>query len=78
LPDRDREQHGKMLSAHIEQVKAIAARAYNNQRSAALRSGIGVQVEFVGQPDVALAFESLSSERNRDRAKKHRASECSH
>ncbi|SQA97990.1 Uncharacterised protein [Cedecea neteri] len=58
-----------MLSAHLAQVKAIAARAHNNQRGAALHSGIGVQVEFVGQPDVALAFESLSSERNRDRTK---------
>ncbi|QUG73741.1 S8 family serine peptidase (plasmid) [Erwinia sp. E602] len=34
-----------------------------------MQSGIGIQVEFVGQPDVALAFESLSNERSRDRSR---------
>lgn len=69
LPERDRQQHGQMLSRQIQQVKAIAAKARDNQRAAQLQSGIGIQVEFVGQPDVSLAFESLGNERNRDRSK---------
>lgn len=69
LPERDRRLHGQMLSTQLQQVRAIAAQARDYQRTAALQSGIGIQVEFVGQPDVALAFESLSYERNSDRSK---------
>lgn len=69
LPERDRQQHGQMLSRQLQQVKAIAAKARDNQKAAQLQSGIGLQVEFVGQPDVSLAFESLGNERNRDQSK---------
>lgn len=70
LPDRDRQQHGNMLLGHLQQIRAIAAQARTMQNTAGIQSGIGVQVEFVGQPDVALAFESLNSERGRDPAKR--------
>lgn len=69
LPERDRQQHGQMLSRQLQQVRAIAARSGGYQRAAGLQSGIGIQVEFVGQPDVALAFESLGNERSRDRSR---------
>lgn len=68
LPERDRQQHGQMLSRQLQQVKAIAAHSAGNQRAVGLKSGIGIQVEFVGQPDVILAFESLGNERSRDRS----------
>lgn len=70
LPERDRQQHGDMLMRHLQQIKAIAAQAKSAQNIMGLRSGTGVQVEFVGQPDVALAFESLSAERGRDGTKR--------
>ncbi|NHB87009.1 S8 family peptidase [Photorhabdus tasmaniensis] len=69
LPERERREHGQALNAQLQQLKAIAAKSRNQHIQLKLRSGIGLQVEFVGQPDVALAFESLSSEkgRNKDR-----------
>lgn len=70
LPERDRQQHGTMLMNHLQQVKAIAAQAKAAQISVGLQSGIGVQVEFVGQPDVALAFESLGYEVGRNHARR--------
>jgi len=59
-----------MLLGHLQQVRAIAARANSAQRAVGLRSGIGIQVEFVGQSDVPLAFESLSNETGRDPTKR--------
>lgn len=70
LPERERQLHGNMLMGHLQQIKAIAAQAKAMQKAAGIQSGIGIQVEFVGQPDVALAFESLNSERGRDQAKR--------
>lgn len=69
VPELDRQAHGQALSVQLQQVKAIAARLHEEQTLLALRSGIGVQVEFVGQPDVALAFESLGNERGKNEAK---------
>ncbi|WP_215845181.1 S8 family peptidase [Candidatus Pantoea bituminis] len=54
---------------HLQQVKAIAAKAKLVQNAVGLQSGVGIQVEFVGQPDIALAFESLGYEVGRDKAK---------
>lgn len=60
VPERDRHQHGTMLLGHLQQIRAMASRARSAQSAAGLRSGIGIQVEFVGQSDAPLAFESLS------------------
>lgn len=70
VPELDRQTHGQALSVQLQQVKAIAARLHEAQNRLTLRSGIGVQVEFVGQPHVALAFESLGNERGRNEAKR--------
>lgn len=70
LPERNRQQHGQALLTQLQQVKAIAIRAREAQIAHTLKSGIGVQVEFIGQPDVALAFESLSDERHPDKSKR--------
>ncbi|MFJ5491639.1 S8 family peptidase [Pectobacterium carotovorum] len=69
LPERDRQNHGQALGLHLQQIKAIAAQSRLEQVDLSLISGIGIQVEFVGQPDVALAFESLQSEKGRDKSK---------
>ncbi|WP_244319773.1 MULTISPECIES: S8 family peptidase [Pantoea] len=70
VPERERHQHGNMLMGHLQQIKSFATQAKTIQNAAGLQSGVGIQVEFVGQPDVALAFESLSSEKGRDQAKR--------
>lgn len=70
LPARDRQTHGSMLLGQLQQVKADATQARVAQNAFGIQSGVGVQVEFVGQPDVPLAFESLSHEAGRDPAKR--------
>ncbi|WP_367165963.1 S8 family peptidase [Kosakonia cowanii] len=70
LPERNRQQHGQTLLNQLQRLKAIAERAREAQIAHTLSSAIGVQVEFIGQPDVALAFESLSDERPRDLSKR--------
>lgn len=70
VPERDRHQHGTMLLGQLQQVRAIAAQASSAQNTVGIRGGIGIQVEFVGQSDVPLAFESLSNETGRDPAKR--------
>ncbi|EOZ6414612.1 S8 family peptidase [Cronobacter turicensis] len=69
IPELDRQTHGRSLNLQLQQVKAIAAQVREKQSKLALISGIGVQVEFVGQPDVALAFESLRNEKGKDKDK---------
>ena len=68
LPERERQSHGQALNFQLQQIKAIAAQAQERQAQLALISGIGIQVEFVGQPDVALAFESLRNEKGKNKA----------
>jgi hypothetical protein len=70
LPERNRQQHGTMLMRQLQQIKAIAAQAKSAQNAIGVQSGVGIQVEFVGQPDVELAFESLGYEVGRDQAKR--------
>lgn len=47
----------------------MSSLARSRQEGLQLISGFGVQVEFVGQPDVALAFESLGSEIGKNKAR---------
>ena len=49
-PERDREQHSRMLRGQIGELRA------------AMEEGLGLQVEFESFPDVELAFESLARE----------------
>ena len=46
-------------------MKPAAEAAVASQRQLALESGLGLQIEFVGQPDVELAFQSLADERKK-------------
>lgn len=62
VPTLDRTQHGTSLKAQLLALKPLAQQAVAVQQEQGLESGLGLQVEFVGQPDVALAFESLVSQ----------------
>lgn len=69
LPQRDRQTHGQILKTQLQLVKTMSSLARSRQEGLQLISGFGVQVEFVGQPDVALAFESLGSEVGKNKAR---------
>ncbi|MCE2661110.1 MAG: hypothetical protein LW854_23270, partial [Rubrivivax sp.] len=66
----DRVQHGNALRAQLLALRPIAQQAVAAQKEQGLESGLGLQVQFVGQPDVALAFESLGYEGGKDPQKK--------
>lgn len=70
VPSLDRVQHGTSLNAQLLALKPIAEEAVAAQRQQGLESALGLQVEFVGQPDVALAFESLGYELGKDPQRK--------
>jgi hypothetical protein len=62
VPDLPRQQHGSGLQTQLEALEPIAAEAKRVQEQQQLASGLGLQIEFAGQPDVELAFESLANE----------------
>lgn len=70
VPARNRLQHGGSLKAQLIALKPVAQHVVAAQQEHGLESGLGLQVEFVGQPDVALAFESLGFELGKDSRKK--------
>ncbi|HDK9341716.1 TPA: S8 family peptidase [Staphylococcus aureus] len=64
-PKLDRAAHGKELQAQIGRVRLRMDEAVELQQAAGNRGGLGLQLEFKSQPDVRLAFESLSREKQR-------------
>jgi len=69
VPQLDRAKHGLMLQAQLHTLFPIAKRAVEVQTEQGLESGLGLQIQFIGLPDVTLAFESLGLERGRDPTK---------
>ena len=65
----NRAQHGAALQAQLIALRTIATQAADVQTERGLESGLGLQIQFVGLPDVTLAFESLGLERGRDPSK---------
>ena len=63
-PKPDRAKHGAMLQAQLLALKPTARQAVEMQIEQGLKSGLGLQIQFIGQSDVALAFESLGNEKN--------------
>jgi len=63
---QDRAQHGAALRADVHALRPIAEQAVFQQKEQDLQSGLGLQIQFIGLPNVALAFESLGDERARD------------
>lgn len=66
VPPPNRAQHGAALKAQLQALKPIAQQVAKAQKEQGLESGLGLQILFTGMPDIALAFESLGSERGRD------------
>lgn len=66
VPTPDRAQHGASLMGQLQALKPIAQQMAEAQQEQNLESGLGLQIQFVGVQNVALAFESLGSERGRD------------
>ena len=66
VPVQERATHGAALQAQLRALQPLAIQAAEQQRQHGLESGLGLQIQFVGLPDVALAFESLGDERSRD------------
>lgn len=61
-PDLPRAQHGTALRAQLQELKPAAEAAAVRQREQGIESGLGLQIQFISQPDVELAFESLANE----------------
>jgi hypothetical protein len=69
VPKRNRAQHGAALQAQLQALKPLAQTAVQSQKEQGLQSGLGLQIQFVGIPNVDLAFESLGNEHSRDPGK---------
>ena len=69
VPKRNRGDHGAALQAQLLALRPISEQAVEAQTERGLQSGLGLQIQFVGLPDVSLAFESLGDERSRDPGK---------
>ena len=69
VPVPDRAHHGAALKGQLQALKPIAQQMAEAQREQDLESGLGLQIQFVGVQDVALAFENLGNERGRDAKK---------
>jgi len=65
VPDLPRQQHGRALQEQLHALRPIAAEVVRAQQQQHLESGLGLQIQFTGQPDVELAFESLANESKR-------------
>ena len=61
-PERNRTEHSATLRTDLEAVADAAREAAEAQSAAGMDRGLGLQVEFLGFPNVALAFESLARE----------------
>lgn len=69
-PSLDRVQHGTALASQLAALKTIEQKVVAAQHAQGLVSGLGLEIEFVGIPNVEMAFESLSFEVGTDPRKK--------
>jgi hypothetical protein len=65
VPNLSRQQHGAALQAQLHALRPVADLAKAFQEKADVESGLGLQIQFVGQPDVEMAFQSLADERQK-------------
>lgn len=65
LPQLERAQHGASLQNQLAALKPVAEQAATDQKEHGLVSGLGLQIQFVSQPEVELAFESLAHEKRK-------------
>ena len=64
VPDRSRNQHGRVLLDQLEGLRRHLSAVRETQDAAEIERGFGLQVEFQSFPDIELAFESLDRERS--------------
>ncbi len=69
VPLPNRGQHGSGLQAQLQALRPVAQQAVEAQKAHGFQSGLGLQIQFIGLPNVELAFESLGNERNHDPTK---------
>ena len=62
--ERDRQAHGQSLRG-AARLEASSGGRSGVPAPARAESGLGLQIEFVGQPDVELAFQSLADDRKK-------------
>lgn len=62
VPAQNRQTHGASLRRQLTALQQAAVVLKSQQEQDDLESGIGLQVQFVGMPNVQLAFEKLANE----------------
>lgn len=62
-PELDRAAHGQTLLQQVTALRAIAEQTVEAQRGAGIPEGFGLRIQFISQPDVELAFESLAKQK---------------
>lgn len=65
VPNLPRQTHGQALQNQLQVLRPVADLAKAFQEQAGVKSGLGLQIQFVGQPDVEMAFHSLADERQK-------------
>ncbi|MND42840.1 hypothetical protein D3C76_369330 [compost metagenome] len=65
VPDLPRQAHGIALQTQLQALRPSADAAKNFQEQVEVESGLGLQIQFIGQPDVEMAFQSLADERKK-------------
>jgi Subtilase family len=61
-PELSRAQHGAALRSQLLALRPVAEAAATRQAGQGLESGLGLQIHFVSQPGIELAFESLAND----------------
>ncbi|MEQ0770668.1 S8 family peptidase [Paraburkholderia tropica] len=62
IPELPRQQHGQALKAQLDALQPMALATAESQRQLGLESGLGLQIQFQGQPDIELPFQSLGND----------------
>lgn len=62
VPDLNRATHGAKLRDELAELHALAEQAKSIQQEHAFEAGLGIQIQFIGQPNVELAFASLGND----------------
>lgn len=64
-PQLERAQHGASLQNQLAGLKPVAEKTASEQKEQGLASGLGLQIQFISQPEIDLAFESLAHEKRK-------------
>lgn len=62
IPELPRQAHAAALTANLAHLKQVSQTVVEEQRNLNLESGLGLQVQFISQVGIELAFESLQND----------------